>query len=366
MSNMELTDIKYKVNYKWARNKKDTDTKQYFDLSKIQDRQRYFEQKVGKEISLLKDFFKNHTFIAYWLAMKQAGKGTYMSMLREIFGSDMFIHISVGDLVRETVKIFQEYGTNSELYKKLEKSYRGPLSFQEVIDALLGRSISKLLPDELILALLKIKVDQNDNKILFLDGFPRSRDQLSYSLFFRDLINYRDDPDLFFLINIPLQVIEDRRKNRVVCPKCGNSRNLTLLPTEFIGYDKKTEEFYLECDNPACNKERMVAKEGDSQGLESIKDRLINDWHLMNELRSFHGIDIIELYNALENDKASEYIDDYEKTKEWTYSLDSQGNVTKKARPYVCTDDGKEYVSLLAPAVTVQLIKQLAHFFDLV
>ncbi len=363
---MDLSDIKYSVDYKWLNNKALSSSNKNFDLSKIAERQEYFNEKVGTEISALKDFFKNHTFIAYWVAMKQAGKGTYMSMLREIFGSELFVHISVGDLVRETVKRLENEGTNSELYKDLEKVYRGPIPFKDIIDSLFNRSIATLLPDELILALLKIKVSQNDNKILFLDGFPRSKDQLSYSLFFRDLINYRDDPDLFFLINIPLQVIEDRRKNRVVCPKCGNSRNLTLLPTEFVGYDEQTGEFYLECDNPACNRERMVEKEGDAQGLELIKNRLINDWELMRDIRKFHGIDIIEVYNALEADKATQFVDDYELTKMFNYSLGPNKKVVVEESPYVCQDHGKDYVSLLAPAVTVQLIRQLAKFFDLV
>ena len=363
---MELKDLCYKVDYTWINNRDLGKSSKEYDLAKVSERSKYFEDKVGKEIKALKDFFKTHTFIAYWLAMKQAGKSTYMSMLREIFGDDMFIHISVGDLVRNTVKTLEREGTGGKFCKDLEKVYRGPIPFDEIIESLFNRSISTLLPDELILALLKLEVDKFDTKILFLDGFPRSRNQLAYSLFFRDLINYRDDPDLFFLINIPLKIIEDRRKNRVVCPKCGSSRNVTLLPTEFVKYDEETGQFYLECDNPTCNKERMVKKEGDAQGLDSIKDRLINDWNLMRDIRQFHGIDIIELYNALEVSKASKYINDYELTKMFEYSVSKNGKILKTETPYVCNDCGKQYVSLVAPSVTIQLIRQLANYFDLV
>lgn len=68
----------------------------------------------------------------------------------------------------------------------------------------------------------------------------------------------------------------------------------------------------------------------------------------------------------MEADKATQFVDDYELTKMFNYSLGPNKKVVVEESPYVCQDHGKDYVSLLAPAVTVQLIRQLAKFFDLV
>ena len=76
-----------------------------------------------------------------------------------------------------------------------------------------------------------------EKKALFIDGFPRDLDQVSYSLFFRDLIGYRADPDIFILIDVPNSVIDERIKYRVVCPKCHTPRNLKLLATKQVEYD---------------------------------------------------------------------------------------------------------------------------------
>jgi len=40
-----------------------------------------------------------------------------------------------------------------------------------------------LLPTELILALVKREIAKRPRKTLFIDGFPRDMDQVSYSLF---------------------------------------------------------------------------------------------------------------------------------------------------------------------------------------
>src|SRR3990167_9084080 len=71
-----------------------------FDLSTPEGRKEYFEAKAGKELAQLRVFFKDHSFVAYLLAKKSAGKGTYTKMMSEIFGSDIIEHVSVGDVVR--------------------------------------------------------------------------------------------------------------------------------------------------------------------------------------------------------------------------------------------------------------------------
>jgi len=77
-------------------------------------------------------------------------------------------------------------------------------------------------------------------------------DQVSYSLFFRDLIGFRDDADIMVFIDVPTNVIANRIAGRRICPICNTSRNLLLLPTNQVGYDPTQKEFYLLCDNPQC------------------------------------------------------------------------------------------------------------------
>ena len=54
-----------------------------FDLTKPKDQKEYFELKAGKEIKKLREYLKNHTFVAYLLGKKNSGKGTYSKMFAE-------------------------------------------------------------------------------------------------------------------------------------------------------------------------------------------------------------------------------------------------------------------------------------------
>ncbi len=75
-----------------------------FDLNDPAGRKEYFEAKAGEDIAKLREYFKESTFIAYFLGKKNAGKGTYTKLMAEIFGADKIGHISVGDVVRATYK----------------------------------------------------------------------------------------------------------------------------------------------------------------------------------------------------------------------------------------------------------------------
>ena len=174
-----------------------------FDLTYVKERKEYFESKAGEEIKKLKKYFESNTFVAYLLGKKNSGKGTYTKLMMEIFGKDKIGHISVGDLVRATHKTMEDPEQKKELVEYLEQNYRGYISIEDAIDALLGKNQKVLLPTEFILALVKREIDKLGRKSIFLDGFPRDLDQIQYSLYFRDLINYRTDPDIFVAINIP-------------------------------------------------------------------------------------------------------------------------------------------------------------------
>lgn len=334
-----------------------------FNLADTQERQAYFQAKAGAEIAGLKKYFADHTFIAYWLGKKNSGKGTYSKLMVEIFGEDKINHISVGDVVRDVHAALADETKKAELMKYLNEHYRGFISTEQAIDALLGRDQKTLLPTEFILALIKREIDRRPKKILFIDGFPREMDQINYALYFRHLIDYRSDPDVFIGINIPESVIDERMKYRVVCPICHTPRNLKLLATQEVGYDKEKKEFFLMCDNPDCHKARMVAKEGDNLGIESIRERLELDDKLINKVLALHGVEKVYLRNSIPVKKAAALVDSYELTPEYVYQLDGE-QVKIIEKPWTIKDDaGLESYSLMAPAVAVSLIKQLAKIF---
>lgn len=338
-----------------------------FNLADPKERKKYFEAKAGKEIKKLREYLKKNTFVAYLLGKKNSGKGTYAKMFAEIVSPEKVEHLSVGDLVRSIDRELADKKSKKELISFLEKNYRGWHPLAKIISSLEKRSTKVLLPSELVLTLVKREIQKREKKALFIDGFPRDLDQISYSLFFRDLIGYRDDPDIFVLIDIPESVIDERIKWRRVCPACQTSRNFKLLPTSKIKYEEKKKEFYLLCDNPDCHEQRMLAKEGDEFGIGPIQERLKKDEKLMVRAFSLHGLKRVLLRNSLPLKEAKNYVDDYEITPEYVFKWDSQKKkVEIQENPWIIRDKERgEIVSLLAAPVLVSLIKQTAKVLDL-
>lgn len=335
-----------------------------FDLESPAGRKKYFEAKVGDEITNIKRYLNKNTFIAYFLGKKNSGKGTYSKLFTEIFGDNKVAHVSVGDLVREADD--WEKFRKTEKYARLERYYRGFVSFDSAVNAHLGRSTARLLPTEFILALLKAHIAELQGKSIFIDGMPRETDQVSYSLYFRDLINYRDDRDLFILIDIPESVIEERMKYRVVCPKCQTSRNTKLFITSKVEFDNKTKEYYLVCDNQSCKSARMKGKEGDEKGLTPIRGRLDRDEELIKTAFKLHGVPKVLLRNHVPVKKAKMYFDDYEMTPECVFKTDKNGKVKVSEKSWTVKDDnGVESYSLLAAPVMVSMLKQLVEVLNI-
>jgi len=340
---------------------------QKFDLTNPKDRQKYFELKAGPEIKKLRKYLENNSFIVYLLGKKNSGKGTYSKMFGEIISPDKIAHIAIGDIVREIHEDIVSDGTKKkELIDWMAQNYRGYISVEETIESLLNRSTRTLLPTEFILALVQREISKMPKKSLFIDGFPRDLDQISYSLFFRNLIDYRQDPDIFVLIDVPENVINERIKWRRICPACQTSRNLKLLPTSKVAYDEKEKEFYLICDNPDCEGERMVQKEGDESGIGPIKDRLEKDGTLIKKAFSLHGIPKILLRNSVLVEKAGEIVDDYEITPEYCYELNDKEKIKIIEKPWqVSNDEGIPSYSLMPPPVVVSMIKQMVDVLHL-
>ncbi|MDO8436178.1 MAG: nucleoside monophosphate kinase [bacterium] len=344
------------------------DEARVFDLNNPKERTEYFNLKAGKEIEKLREYFKKgNTFVAYLVGKKNSGKGTYAKMFSEIVDSERIEHFSIGDMIRDIDKELADKKSKNGLIKFLEKNYRGWTPIPEIISILEKRSTKTLLPTELILTLVKREIAKRGKKTLFIDGFPRDLDQMNFSLFFRDLVGYREDPDFFVLIDVPERIIDERIKYRRVCPKCQTSRNYKLLPTSKIEYEPKKKEFYLLCDNPQCRPIRLLPKEGDEAGIKPIKERLKKDEELMSQAISLYGIPKIFLRNSVPKDLAADYIDDYEITPEYYYEFNQKDKkVEIKERPWLVLDDeGKQSYSLLPPPVVVSLIKQMTKALNL-
>lgn len=335
--------------------------------------------KAGEEIKKLRQYLENHSFIVYLLGKKNSGKGTYAKMFAEIVASEKIFHFSIGDMIRRVDNELKDKEKKAQLIEFLKKNYRGWVSIDDIISMLESRNTKKLLPTELILTLTKREIAKQKGKVIFIDGFPRELDQIAFSLFFRDLIGYRDDPDFFILIDLPEKVIDERIKYRRICPICQTSGNLKLMPSSKIGYksstfcDKKVldkekeKEFFLLCDNPKCRGAEMIQKEGDEFGMESIKERLNLDAKLMEKAFSLYGIPKILLRNSIPIEQAKDLVDDYEITPEYCYKWDEKEkkvNVIKK--PWIIKDDqGVDSYSLMPPPVVLSLIHQMTEVLKL-
>lgn len=338
-----------------------------FNLDDPVERRRYFEAKAGPEIEKLRDWVRENNFIAFLMGIKGSGKGTYTKLFMEVIGGEHVAHISVGDIVRGVHKDLSNPSKKRELLSFLKKRYRGFLPISKIFDVIEGRDVTTLLPTEVILALVERQIDQIGRKSIFIDGFPRNLDQVSYSLYFRSLIGYRDNPDFFVFIDVPKQVVHERIVTRVVCPKCQTPRSTKLLRTKQVGYDSANKQFYLICDNPACAPTRMVSKEGGELGIEGFRDRIEADEKVVETLMKLEGVPQIFLRNCLPVEDSKQNADEYEITPAYRYEWDeAKCEVKIIEEPWVIKDDeGNPSVSLMAPAVAVALIKQIAQVLGL-
>lgn len=334
-----------------------------FDLNDPVERKKYFEFKAGTEIAKIKAYLDGgNTFLAYLLGKKNAGKGTYTKLFGEIIGKDKIVHLSVGDLVRNLDEEVHDEEKRKALVEYLRKDYRGYINLDSVIEAQVNRTQGALLPTEFILSMIKREIGRVGRKAVFLDGFPRNMDQVSYSLFFRELVGYRDDPDIMVLIDLPQAVIDERIKTRVVCPVCHTPRSPKLALTKNIEYDEKEKKFYLVCEDPACKGARMTGKPGDELGIEAIRDRLEADEAMIARAFSLYGIPKVLLTNSIPLEQKDKYADDYEITPEYILKWNEvEKKVEVETKPWIINDDkGRPSVSYLPAPVVLSLIKQLA------
>ncbi|MEO0813437.1 MAG: adenylate kinase [Myxococcota bacterium] len=133
-----------------------------------------------------------------------SGKGTQSKHIAKAHGIPA---ISTGDLIREAIK------EGTELGKR----------FQSYTDA------GKLVPDELVVAMVDERLDKPDTESGFLlDGFPRTEGQaeaLDVLLHERKM-----DLDAVLYLKVPDELLVERATGRIVCCNCGTTYHKKFNP----------------------------------------------------------------------------------------------------------------------------------------
>lgn len=128
-----------------------------------------------------------------------SGKGTQAV---KICKAHSIPHVSTGDLLRKNIADGTELGKKAKAY----------------MDA------GKLVPDELVIELLKVRIAESDCKKGFLlDGFPRNTAQAKV---LDGIVNI----DIALYLETNLEKLADRIASRRVCPKCGYSTSAAEAP----------------------------------------------------------------------------------------------------------------------------------------
>ena len=159
-----------------------------------------------------------------------AGKGTQA----EIVSKKLDIPtISTGNIIREAIKNGTEMGLSAKSY----------------IDA------GKLVPDEVVIGIIKDRLDKDDCKNGFiLDGFPRTIPQA------KALDEMGVKIDVVLNVEVSDEDIVKRMSGRRTCPKCGSTYHIEFNPTKTEGV----------CDN--CGTELTVRKDDHPDVVKSRLD----------------------------------------------------------------------------------------------
>jgi len=153
-----------------------------------------------------------------------AGKGTQAELIVEKYGIPQ---ISTGDIFRANIKNGTELGKKAKEY--MDKG--------------------ELVPDELVVDLVKDRLEQDDCKNGFmLDGFPRTVFQAEEL----DKIMVAKDLKISYVLNIDVaaEKLIDRIAGRRVCKACGATFNINTKPTAKEGIcDACGGEVYQRADD---------------------------------------------------------------------------------------------------------------------
>jgi len=130
-----------------------------------------------------------------------SGKGTQCENIKNTYG---VVHLSTGDMLREAVAAETEVG----------------LAAKEYMNA------GKLVPDEVIIGIVKDRLEQNDCQTQgwLLDGFPRTKAQADA------LAATGVKADCFLFLNVPDEMIVERVVGRRTDPETGKIYHMKFSP----------------------------------------------------------------------------------------------------------------------------------------
>mmetsp|Transcript_32105 Transcript_32105/g.48465 ORF Transcript_32105/g.48465 Transcript_32105/m.48465 type:complete len:288 (-) Transcript_32105:749-1612(-) len=132
-----------------------------------------------------------------------SGKGTQCEIIKEKYG---VVHLSTGDMLRAAVAAGTEVGNQAK----------------DFMDA------GKLVPDEVIIGVVKDRLDESDcvESGWLLDGFPRTPAQAEA------LADAGVSADCFIFLNVPDDVLVERVVGRRTDPETGKIYHMTFSPPE--------------------------------------------------------------------------------------------------------------------------------------
>ncbi len=162
-----------------------------------------------------------------------SGKGTLASELAKKPG---IRHLSSGDLLRGAVKAGTPAGVKAKAFMES----------------------GNLVPDELIAEMVEdVVAADHETNVLLLDGFPRTVRQAEIlgAMLARAKITLRGA----LLLEVPDEIVVGRIAGRRVCPTCGATFHVDILPSKVEGI----------CD--ACGAELIIRKD---DAPETVRHRL--------------------------------------------------------------------------------------------
>ncbi|MCH5161715.1 MAG: adenylate kinase [Clostridiales bacterium] len=188
-----------------------------------------------------------------------SGKGTQAALICKTHDIP---HVSTGDLLRKNIADGTELGKQAKAF----------------MDA------GALVPDELVIALLKNRIAEADCKKGFLlDGFPRNKAQA-------EILDTITHIDIALNLDTDLNKLVDRMASRRVCPVCGYSTSASLAP------DGKCKECGAELIIRDDDKREVV--ENRLKVYEKNTAPLIDYYKAKGVLKNIDGMQSIDAVNA--------------------------------------------------------------------
>ena len=181
-----------------------------------------------------------------FLGAPGAGKGTQAEVVSEHLGIPT---ISTGNIIREALKNGTETGLKAKSY----------------MDA------GKLVPDEIVIAIIKERLAQDDCKGGFiLDGFPRTVPQAEA------LTQMGVEIDRVIDIEVPDEKLMARLSGRRVCEACGASYHLEYKPMKVEGVCDKCggKTVQRKDDHPDTVKDRLHVYHEQTEPLKAYYEKL--------------------------------------------------------------------------------------------